>query len=492
MKGVIAAIAAIAVAGIGLVAAQPASADSQVTLSVNPGTVGVSQVIDAQVNSGGLGSSGTVTFTANGTVIGTDNVGPQYGYDAQVNWIPNVGGQRVNLSATYNQGGSDSTSVYISTVGTTTTITSPGTAASGSTITLSAQVRAKTGSYAPTGSVSFYTTSSGNSIGNASVNAQGTANLSYNVGNVNGNVAFYAIYNGDANATRSNPSPTTTTRVSAQGSTVSLVVPQTNYQNSPVTVTANINPTSGTGNVTFTVNGTNIGTRAVANGSASVTWVPTALGNPQVVATYSGGNGVSASSDTKVVAVVPALKSDVITINPDGPSGPILNNASYRLANGASMKATISSQAGLPVNVAVVGPCSYDPTTTTFSVRGVGGNCTVTATTAGGNGYAPGKLVFIITQSAGTQTANVSAPKSGSYKVNKVLTLAKKGTVTNLNQAITWQVTAGGSYCKVATDKYGARVLKLVKRGRCSVRGTAPEIPGQWNAYSTSRDYRVV
>ena len=253
VKGVIAAIAAIAVAGIGLVAAQPASADSQVTLSVNPGTVGVSQVIDAQVNSGGLGSSGTVTFTANGTVIGTDNVGPQYGYDAQVNWIPNVGGQRVNLSATYNQGGSDSTSVYISTVGTTTTITSPGTAASGSTITLSAQVRAKTGSYAPTGSVSFYTTSSGNSIGNASVNAQGTANLSYNVGNVNGNVAFYAIYNGDANATRSNPSPTTTTRVSAQGSTVSLVVPQTNYQNSPVTVTANINPTSGTGNVTFTV-----------------------------------------------------------------------------------------------------------------------------------------------------------------------------------------------------------------------------------------------
>jgi hypothetical protein len=30
-----------------------------------------------------------------------------------------------------------------------------------------------------------------------------------------------------------------------------------------------------------------------------------------------------------------------------------------------------------------------------------------------------------------------------------------------------------------------------VRKGTCSVRGSAPAIPGQWAAYSTTRTYKV-
>ena len=482
----------VALLGAGVALATPAMAASTVYLTAPDGVVGVQETLSAQVaQSGGIGGEGVVTFTANGTVVGTDTVGPSSanGYIAQVQWVPATGGGRVNVVATYSGGGSDSTSAYISTVGTTVSVSSPGSAAIGSTIALTAQARAKVGSYVPTGAVSFYL-SGGRNIGNANLNNQGVASLNYVVPNTPGNVSFYAIYNGDRNADQSKASATTTTRVSSQGSSVSLVVPQTNYLNSSVPLTANINPNTGSGSVTFVVDSRTVGTANVANGSASVTWVPTALGNPRITATYSGGNGVTGSSDSKVVAVVQPLKPDAITIDPAGAQGPILNNATYVLANGASVQANISSASGSPVAVAVVGPCAYNQATNTFTVQGVGGNCTITATTNGGNGFAAGRLVFSVSTSTGAQTAVVSAPKSGTYKKGKTLTLAKAGTVTNVNQAIAWKVTSGGASCKIAKSK-GAVQLKLAKAGKCKVVASAPAIAGQWSAYSQTWNYTV-
>ncbi len=487
MKRFLGAIAALAVIGAGVGLASPASADEIVNLSVRNGTVGVSQVIDAQVQTTGFGGEGTVTFTAGGSTIGTDTVGPTQGYNAQVNWTPAVAG-RSNVTATFSGGGSDSTSVLISTVSTTTSIASPGSAAAGSTIGLTAQVRSKSGSYVPTGKITFYL-SNGKSIGTSNVNGQGVASLDYQLPSSNGKVSFYAQYNGDSNADGSKPSSTTTTQVTAQGSSVALVVPQTNYLNSSVPLSASISPNTGTGTVTFTVDRQTVGTANVTNGTASVTWVPISLGNPKVIATYSGGNGVTGSSDSKTVAVIQPLKADAIAIDPGGPQGPILNNAVYVMANGQTVQASVTAASGLPVTIAIVGPCAWDGSS--FSVKGVGGNCTVTATTNGGNGYAPAKLVFAVSTSAGAQTAKVSAPKSGTYKKGKKLTLAKALTVTNLNKPITWKVTKGGSYCKIARNSNGAVLLKLVKVGKCTVTGSAPAVSGQWTAYHTSRNYRV-
>ena len=489
MKRFIGAIAAVVIGTTGLALATPASADGVVNLNVRDGIVGVQQTIDAQISTSGVGGTGTVTFTANGQTIGTDDVGPTLGYNAQVYWTPSTGGGRVNIAANFSGGGSDSTSVNIATVSTQTDLSSPGSAATGTTITLTAQVYAKTGSYVPTGNVTFYK-SSGSSIGNGNLNNQGIATLAYPLGNASGNVSFYAKYNGDSNAKASNNSTTTTTKVSSQGSSVTLSVPQTNYLNTAVPLKATINPNTGTGTVTFTVSGKTVGTANVSGGTASVTWVPTATGNPKVTATYSGGNGVSGSSDSKTVAVAQALKTDTISIDPVGTQGPILNGQTFVLANGASVQTVNSSASGLPVAIAVVGPCSFNTGSSTFTVLGVDGACTIAASTSGGNGFAPGKLTFYISTTTGSQTANVAAPKSGSYKSGKTLTLAKAGTVTNLNQTITWKVKSGGSYCKISKSK-GAVYLKLVKKGKCTVTGTAPAVGTQWAAYSTTRNYTV-
>jgi hypothetical protein len=37
----------------------------------------------------------------------------------------------------------------------------------------------------------------------------------------------------------------------------------------------------------------------------------------------------------------------------------------------------------------------------------------------------------------------------------------------------------------------GSFKLSLVKKGKCTVKGSAPAISNQWNAYSTTRNYTV-
>ncbi len=240
--------------------------------------------------------------------------------------------------------------------------------------------------------------------------------------------------------------------------------------------------------MTFTVDGRTIGTATVANGAAGVTWVPTSLGNPTIKASYTGGNGVSASSDTKVVAVIQPLKADAIIVDPVGDPGPILNGAVFVLPNGSSVAASITAASGLPVKVAVTGPCAWNGTT--FTVQGVGGNCSVVTTTAGGNGYSPATLSFSISTAAGQQTAIVAAPKSGTYKKGRYLTMAAAGTVTNLNKQLIWKVTSGANHCKLYKSR-GAVKMQLVSRGHCWVQAFAPAVPGQWSSFLTKRSYNV-
>lgn len=487
MKRIFSAVAALAVVGSGIGIASSASADSIVNLSVKNGVVGVAQTVDASVSAsaGVEAPSGTVTFYSNGAVIGTDTVGGNQGSNAQVIWTPNNSGPET-IMASFSGGGSDTETVSVNSVDTTTSITAPGSAASGSQVSLQAQVRAKQGSYVPTGTVTFTTSSA--TIGSSSLNSQGLATINFTVPTGISSVNVYAAYGGNSNANASGRSSAANIKVSAVGSTVALSVPQTNYQNTAVPLSAKITPSTGTGSVTFTVDGRTIGTATVANGAASVTWVPTALGNPTIKASYTGGNGVAASSDSKVVAVVQALKADAITIDPVGDPGPILNGAVFVLPNGSSIAATVTAASGLPVKVAVTGPCTWNGTT--FAVQGVGGNCSVVTTTAGGNGYSPATLSFSISTALGKQTATVAAPKSGSYKKGRFLTMAKAGTVTNLNKALTWKVTSGASKCKLYRSA-GAVKLKLVSRGHCWVQAFAPAVSGQWSSFLTKRSYTV-
>ena len=491
MKRIIPLVSAIAVAAAALVTAAPANAGTiTVSISARSGTVGVSQTVSATVKDAGQdvgGGVGTVTFTANGAQIGTDTVGGQRGTTATINWTPQAAASSVNITATFEDGTSDTTSVSIASVGTSASITTPGSAGTSTQVTLAAQVRAKVGSYVPTGSVSFYT-SNGTAIGSANLDGSGRGSIAYTTPATPGTVDLYVIYNGDANATASGKSGSDSIKVTASASSLSLVAPQANYVASPVQLTAKVNPASGTGSVAFFANSTSLGSANVANGVATVTWVPASTGNFTLKAVYSGGGGVAGATATNNVTVTQPLKPDVITLNPAGAAGPWPAGSTQGLANGATVSFGVSSASGLPVTLAVVGPCSLSGNTLT--VNGVGGPCTLTASSPGGNGYAPTTQTYQIATGVGTQTAAVNPAPSGSYGVGAKLMLAPATARTSLGNAINWSVTSGGKFCKIKRAGGNVRV-NLVKKGACHVRGSAPAVPGQWAPFTTDLDYSV-
>jgi hypothetical protein len=486
-------LVAAALSAVGLVGvAAPASAQTFVSISVNNGTVGVSQKVSATVSSDAIGSPmGTVVFTANGAAIGSEQVGGSLGSTAQVAWIPKNSGS-ISVQAEFDpdtgDAAFDSKTIQIARVNTATSIATPGTAATSTTIPLSATVRSSQGAYIPTGTVTFFL-GNGASIGSSSVDASGRSAINYTTPATLGTVTVYAVYNGDLNA-NSSKSSTDSIKVSAATSTVQLVVPQTNYVNTSVQLTAKITPTNATGTVDFTVNGQYLGTGKVSNGVATLTWVPAALGSFTLTAKYSGGSGVNAGSASNTVQVIQQLKADVITVDPAGSAGPwVPGTVAATLPNGASVTLNVSSASGSTVSLGVTGPCSFNANA--LKVNGVGGPCTVTAKTNGGNGYAPVTQTYTVQTIPGAQTAKVPAPASGAYSKGSKLKLSKTNAKTNVGQPIKWKVTSGGKYCKVIVSGSYYK-LSLVKKGTCKVKGSAPAISNQWNAYSTKRTYSVI
>jgi hypothetical protein len=138
------------------------------------------------------------------------------------------------------------------------------------------------------------------------------------------------------------------------------------------------------------------------------------------------------------------------------------------------------------------GPCGLSGLTVNIAVGS--GQCNLSASTNGGNGYAPVKYGYTITMVPGTQVANIVAPQSGRYNRGRTLTLEGPGTGdTNAGQNITWRITQGrGSVCTLRFRANNAVQLRLVGRGQCLVRGNAAAVPGQWNAFSVQRAYRAI
>ena len=491
-RSVVSVLTLLALAVAALVGARPASAAVFVTLTVANGTVGVAEKVTAAVDSSAIGSPpGTVVVTADGTQIGTQSVGGSSGGTVVISWTPTSARNSVIVAAFTADTGdlaSATKTVTIAKVDTVTDTTVPGSAATNTLVTLAAVVRVRDGNYVPTGGVTFYR-SDGSTLGTAQLDRNGRASATYRTPSSAGTVSLYAIYNGDASANASPRSATDTIRVTTVAATVALSAPQTNYVNSPVVLTARITPTSGTGTVDFSVNGKYIGTGRVASGVATLTWVPSALGTFTVKANYSGGNGVGTGTASNRVTVTMPLKPDLITLTLAGTSTVWPAGSTNPLSNGATQSFTVTSSSGLPVTLSVTGPCAMTAPTT-LHVRGVGAPCVLSASTAGGNGYSPTTQKYTIVTASGPQTAKVSAPKSGTYKRGATLKLSRTSTVTNLNKPVTWKVTKGTRVCRVARSG-SWYTLKLVRRGTCKVRGSAPAIPGQWTAFTTNRTYTV-
>ncbi len=194
------------------------------------------------------------------------------------------------------------------------------------------------------------------------------------------------------------------------------------------------------------------------------------------------------------MTVLAQLKTDQITVDPVGSAGIWVPGSTITLSNGARVALAVSSASRLKVSLKVLGPCSLDAST--LQINGVGAACTLTASTVGGNGYAPVTQTYKVLPAPGAQTARVLAPTSGYYARGSRLKLSRMASTTNIGQQVTWRVTKGSvtkkgkKRCKVYNTKKLFKV-KLKKRGKCRVIGSAPAVPGQWDRFVVKRTYRA-
>ena len=312
-----------------------------VASSADSAVLGQAVVFSVSISSSASGETGTVQFVDNGIMIGSSGVS---------------GGQATFQTGSLNVGPHPITAVYegdddfvgssstntvtltIDQASTSTNLTSShDTGLVGQTVADTATVTVDApGSGSPTGSVSF------SDDGSPVPTCQGLAlpaapPLEATCSQAFGTTAAHnitATYSGDAGFTGSagtmaeniSPVPTTTSVAPS---------PSASTSGQSVTLTATVTPTSGTaipdGAVTFTVNGTNLGsstlstTDGVTSTSMLLTTLP--LGSDSVIASFSGSAGFlpssSASAATVRVTRAATTLGLLASFNPTTPGQPM-------------------------------------------------------------------------------------------------------------------------------------------------------------------------
>ncbi len=379
--------------------------------------------------------------------------------------------------------------------GTFTTISAPNTAQVGVATKITVTVQSNSpSSYTPTGTVTVKD-GQGNVIQKMGLTPTApSSGQSYAywwfTAPSSGNYVFQATYSGDSNAQAGSPSPQDIMYASPSGNTITLAAPGTATVGVPVTLTATFVPANIQGSVGFTVNGQPISASVpIVNGSASFVWNPTAAGTVTVGASYTTNGGASGSTSDKVNVVAGPAQNDVITLTQPG-FGTWSPNGTYTLPNGSSTTMTATTLSGAPVTLSETGPCSVNGLTITVPVGN--GQCNIQAKSPGGHGYGPVTYGYTVNAGIGQQTAILAAPPSGHINKGRTLILETPDQVdTNAGQNISWAITKGkGKVCKLVYPSSGAVNLKMVGKGSCTVRGTAPGVPNQWAPYTVVRTYK--
>ena len=226
-----------------------------------------------------------------------------------------VSGDRVH-DATFSLTVNPNTSV----VGTTTTLTtSASSIAQNSPLTVTATVKATSGTTAPSGSITFY--NGGTVLGTGTLSS-GVASITTSTLPI-GTDSLTAVYAGTSTFNASTSSTVDVTVNSAiVNSTTTLSSSSTSVtQNSPVTLTAAVKASSGTstpaGSVTFYNGSTTIGTATLSGGVASISTSGLPIGSDSITAVYAGTTAVAASTSNAVtIAVNSAVVSTTTSLAP--------------------------------------------------------------------------------------------------------------------------------------------------------------------------------
>ncbi len=341
------------------------------------------------------------------------------------------------------------------------------------------------GTTRPTGGVQFFNTD-GQLVGSASTSASGTAGATASIPWVptqERTYSFTATFISDNPAVSgSSTSLPITIQATPNGQVVSIAAQQM-YLGIPTTLVATVYPSTLEGSVAFSVNELRYGTGPsvpVVNGSASQTFTPTGLGWQQFIVSFTATNspGVQGAA-SQWVNVLRPLGTDDISLSPTPTT----------LANGQSVDIVATTVAGAPAVLTAAGGCTLVGSTLTATTGS--GTCTVTGTSPSTGGYLGVTESWPVTLTPGKQTATISAPASGKVKAGSTVTLSTSSQRTNADQRISWRITKGKNTVCTLKTKAGKTRLTLKDRGRCTVRGTAPAVTGEWNAYRVTRAYRA-
>ena len=165
-------------------------------------------------------------------------------------------------------------------------------------------------------------------------------------------------------------------------------------------------------------------------------------------------------------------------------------NGTYTLGASSTTNFTVSTLSGASVTLNDTGPC----TTPGLAVVAPSnpGSCVLAFVSPGANGYAGVSQKYNVTIGLGQQTGTVAAPLSGHINKGRTIVLDAPGqSDTNAGQTINWRITSGKNVCALSFPANGSVTLKMKKKGSCTVVGSAPAVPNEWNAYSITRTYRA-
>ncbi len=308
----------------------------------NPASVNASVTFTATVTGGQNGSTptGTVRFMKGSIILGTSQISAG---QATLNFVFGGAGTKP-ITAVYSGdvhfGGNTSpvlNEVIVNGAPTTTVLTSglnPSTV--GQPVLLMATVSSSAGT--PTGTVSFYQNGT-DLLGTAPLNG-GVASLSYTF-TAAGAQTLTATYSGDGNFMGGASSPLQ--QVVNQASSNTMVTSSLNPSlvGQSVNFTATVSSSGGTptGTIKFMSGTMTLGTAALSNGVANLSYAFSVAGAQSITAIYSGDPNFLGSTSSPLQQVVnQASTTTMLTSNPN-PSA---------VGQSVILTATVSSSGGMP------------------------------------------------------------------------------------------------------------------------------------------------
>ncbi|WP_258195551.1 Ig-like domain-containing protein [Rhodococcus sp. OK519] len=293
---------------------QPVSVVVQTSMTVSaPATAVTGTAVTLSANVTPQNAVGAVQFKDNGANIGSP-VQVSNGVAALQHTFSAAGSH--SITADFSGAGFVGSSAPAQTVNvsvpdqaTTTTLTVPPTAQTGTQVTLSASVAPSPGG----GTVQFK--DNGTDLGAPVSLSGGTAQLPHTF-STGGQHSITAVFSGAPGfATSTAAAQAITVSVPDQATTTTLTVPPTAEPAQQVTLTANLDPANASGTVQFKDNGNNIGSAVqVSNGAATLQHSFTSSGSHSVTAVFTGNAGfVSSTATAQTVTVSNPVVPDAAT-----------------------------------------------------------------------------------------------------------------------------------------------------------------------------------